>query len=171
MTKLMKTLMIVALVAIALGAVGVAYAQSNLPQPGTGTGYGMMGGRGRMAATDRGLYQDILHDYMVTAWAEQLGLSVEDVQSRLDQGETMSQIALAQGKTFEEFRTLMVTVRSQAIEQALADGKITQEQADWMKQRGAGMMGGQGVSGRGARGTGQGRYANPGCPYSNQVTP
>lgn len=171
MTKLMKTLMIVALVAIALGAVGVAYAQSNPPQPATGTGYGMMGGRGRMGGADRGLYSDVLHDYLVTAWAQQLGLTVEEVQTRLDKGETVAQIALAQGKTFEEFRSLMVTVRSQAIDQALADGKLTQEQADWLKQRGAGMMGGQVGRGRGARGAGQGQFANPNCPYYNQVTP
>jgi hypothetical protein len=54
----------------------------------------------------------------------------------------------------------MIDARTQAIDQAVKDGKLTQAQADWMKQRGAsgGMMGGRGM---GMRSAGQGQFANP----------
>jgi hypothetical protein len=84
----------------------------------------------------------------------------------------MSQIALSTGLTVDQFRTLMVETRSQAIDQAVADGTLTQTQADWMSQRGAGQMaGGQMGNGRGMHGGGQGQFANPDCPYYNQTNP
>ena len=78
----------------------------------------------------------------------------------------MAQIAISTGLTLDQFRTLMVEVRTQAIEQALNDGVLTQAQAEWMSQRGAGQMaGGQMGNGSGMRGAGQGQFANPNCPY------
>jgi hypothetical protein len=66
----------------------------------------------------------------------------------------------------------MVEVRTQAIEQALNDGVLTQAQADWMSQHGAGQMaGGQMGNGSGMRGGGQGQFANPNCLYYNQTNP
>ncbi len=74
--------------------------------------------------------------------------------------------------TLDEFRTLMVDVRTQAIDQALADGALTQAQADWLKLHGAGQMaGGQNGRGYGMRGSGQGQFANPNCPYYNSTNP
>ena len=66
-----------------------------------------------------------------------------------------------------EFRALMLEARSQAIDKAAAACALTQAQADWMKQTGAGVsVGGIGQgTGRGMRGTGQGRYSEPACPY------
>ena len=173
MKKFVVTLMVVAVVVFALSAVGVAYAQSPTQTPGTGTG--RMGGRGSQnglggANTTAG--DGILHDYMIAAYAEKLNIPVADLEARLDSGETMAQIALSTGLTFEQFRTLMVEVRTQAIEQALNDGVLTQAQADWMSQHGAGQMaGGQMGNGSGMRGGGQGQFANPNCPYYNQTNP
>ena len=59
---------------------------------GFGSG-GMMGGRG----VQRG--QGILHDYMVSAFADSIGLTVDQVNTRLSNGETFKEIAIAQGKT------------------------------------------------------------------------
>ena len=175
MKKFTVTLMVVAVVVIALGAVGVAYAQSATQGAGTGSGSGWMGGRGSrggMGAGNSTAGDGILHDYMIAAYAEELNIPVADLEARLDQGETMSQIALSTGLTIDQFRTLMVEARTQAIEQAVADGTLTQEQADWMSQRGAGQMaGGQMGNGRGMRGAGQGQFANPDCPYNNQTNP
>jgi hypothetical protein len=116
--------------------------------------------------------EGILHDYMIAAYAEKLNLPAADLEARLNNGETMAQIALSEGLTFEQFRTLMVEVRTQAINQAVADGTLTQEQADWMTTRGAGRMAGSQMgNARGMRGSGQGQNANPDCPYYSQTNP
>lgn len=100
--------------------------------------------------TERGL----MHDYMVAALAGTLNLSVEDVDARLTAGETMYDIALAEGIAEADMQTFLTGVRTTAINAAVADGVITQAQADRMIARGLrgpGMMG----SGMG-RGTGTG---------------
>ena len=170
MKKFAVTFMVVAVVVFALGSAGVAYAQTPAPGAGTGLGSGWMGGRGSQGGVGAGniaLGEGILHDYLIAAYAEKLNIPVADLEARLDQGETLSEIAVSTGLTLDQFRTLMVEVRSQAIDQAVADGTLTQEQADWMKQHGAGQMG----NGRGMRGGGQGQFANPDCPYYSQTNP
>jgi hypothetical protein len=47
----------------------------------------------------------------------------------------MYSVAQAQGLSDDEFTTLMVDARTKAMELAVADGVVTQEQADWMSQR------------------------------------
>ncbi len=88
----------------------------------------------------------ILHDYMEEIFADKLGITESEIETRLADGETMSQIALAEGFTLEEFQALMLDARSQAIDLAVADGTLTQEQADWMNSRGSMMFGGTGRS-------------------------
>lgn len=173
MKKLVLSIVIVAVVVIALGTTGSVYAQSPTPQTpaaGTGYGYGMGGGRGARGGVMMGqgagpsTQNGSLHDEMIAVYAEKLGISVEDLNARLANGETMAQIASSKGLTAEQFSTLMTDARSQAIDQAVKNGTLTQAQADWMKQRGAGSMG----SGRGMRGAGLGRNVNPDCPYYPQ---
>jgi hypothetical protein len=153
----MKKILIIGTLAIAavlvFGAVGVAYAQTATPNQ---TGSGMMaGGRGGM----RGQAGDgLLHDYMLAGFADAFGISVEDLQARIDAGETMHDVALSLGITQDEFNALWITVRTDAINQALADGVITQDQADWMLSR-ISMRQGAGsgtMSGRGGMGGGMG---------------
>ncbi len=157
----------------ALGTAGLVFAQTPTPQApaaGPGFGYGMNGnGRGMQGAgrgynaNATGAGQGILHDAMVVYFAEKLNLPVDGINSRLANGETMAQIAYSTGLTVDQFRTLMVDARNQAIDQAVKDGTLTQTQADWMKQHGAGLGGGRGAGMQ--RGAGQGQYANPACPY------
>jgi hypothetical protein len=173
MNKFGILLVIVAVATLAFGSVGVAYAQSPTEAPGAGTGF--MGGRGSrngLGGANSTPGDGILHDYLITAYAEKLNIPVADLEARLSNGETMAQIAISTGLTLDQFRTLMIDVRTQAIEQALNDGVLTQAQADWMSQRGAGQMaGGQKGNGSGVRGGGQGQFANPNCPYYNQNNP
>jgi hypothetical protein len=117
---------------------------------------------GQGAAGDQ---SGFLHEEMVAAFAEKLDLTVAELNDRLAAGETIAEIAYAQGLTADQFRTLWTEARAQALDQAVADGKLTQEQADWLKTRGAGRLGGNG------RGAGQGRFANPDCPYNTQPSP
>ncbi len=62
----------------------------------------------------------------------------------------------------------MLDARSQAIDLAVADGTLTQEQADWMNSRGGMMFGGTGRSqGYGMMGRSGGRMGGFGtgtCP-------
>jgi hypothetical protein len=177
MNKFVLGIVVVAVIAVALGTAGFVYAQAPAPAtpvPGTGYGPGMNQGRaawagqnnrGRgMAAGNNADVEGPLHDYMMTAFSDKLGIPAADLEARVDKGESMAQIASSKGLTSDQFFTLMKDAHTQAIGQAVKDGKLTQDQADWMSQRGPGMMGGG--QGRGARGNGQGQFSNPACPYN-----
>ena len=135
MNKMWKIIGFVGLVAIAFGATSLAYAQTESPQP-YGYGPGMMGGRGGygggMAAGEIGQY----HDIIMESFAEALGLTVSQLEARLENGETMWQIAGDEGLSWDEFSEIMLDARSAKLAQAVEDGTITQEQADFMNSRG-----------------------------------
>jgi opacity protein-like surface antigen len=123
-----KTLLIVALVVLALGAlgVGVVVAQGQNP-PVPGSGYVRMGG-------GYGGY-GWMHDYVEQALASKLGLTEQQVEDALASGKTMYQIALDNGIAEADLPTFMTDVHQAAFDKAVADGALTQEQADWMLQR------------------------------------
>jgi hypothetical protein len=108
----------------------------------------------------------LLHDALIAAFAEELDLSVAELEEKLAAGDSMAAIALEKDLTIDEFRALMADVRAAALDQAVADGELTQEQADWLKTRGAGMGQANGSGGRG-RGRGQGGFGTGECPYGN----
>lgn len=181
MKKFALAFAIVATLVVALLSTGNVFAQGTTPPaPQTpGSGYGRNGamnngGRGMMsgsrAAGGAMNGEGILHDGMIAVFAEKLGIAVDDLNARLDKGETMAQIASSKGLTAEQFTALMTDARTQAIDQAVKAGTLTQAQADWMKTRG--MMGagqtGRGA-GRGMRGNGTGDPAI--CPYFTQTNP
>lgn len=113
-----KTLLIVGLAVLALGilGVGVAFAQGGQPPVGQG-GYGWM------------------HDYVEQALAAKLGLTEEQVEEQLAAGTPMYQIALDNGIKQEDLANFMNEVHQEALAKAVKDGVITQERADWMLQR------------------------------------
>ncbi len=96
-----------------------------------GYGPGGMMGRGG-TRLQRGMA--IMHDYMIAAFAKAVGLTVEQVDTRLAKGETPKQIAETQGFTGDKLTTLANQVRQDALNQAVTDGIITQAQADRMLQ-------------------------------------
>jgi hypothetical protein len=63
-----------------------------------------------------------LHDYIVAAYAEAFDMSVSDLESKLEAGETMMEIALASGLSQEEAWDVMRDARQSALEAAQADG-------------------------------------------------
>lgn len=133
-----KTILIVGLVVAALVVLGVGVVFAQGPASYAGNGPMQNGGT-------------YLHTYMVTALADKLGLKVDDVNARITAGETMYDIAIADGVKAEDFPALMVEIRAQAVSAAVKDGVITQEQADWMNSH---------SMGRGGYGTGN-------CPMQN----
>ncbi len=145
MKKTILILTVVGVLALSLGLAGSAYAQGANPP-----------GRGPVAGGGIGP----LHTYMVEAMAKVLKMTTADLQTRLNAGETFYQIALSKGFKAEEIPALMQTARAEALKKAVADGVITQAQADWMLQR----MGGQGGFGRGRGGMGLGPCGGTGVP-------
>ncbi len=119
-----KTILIVALLVLVLGAlsVGVVYAQGQQPPVG---GYGMMG--------DGGV--GWMHDYVEEALAAKLGLTEAQVEEKLDAGQTMYQVALDAGIAEADIPALLTEVHTVAFDKAVADGVVTREQADFMLQR------------------------------------
>lgn len=113
-----KTLLIVALLVLAFGAlgVGVAFAQGGQPPAGQ-RGYGWM------------------HEYVEQALAAKLGLTETQVEDQLAAGKPMYQIALDNGVKQEDLSTFINEVHKDAFSKAVADGVLTQAQADWMLQR------------------------------------
>ena len=131
MKKIIVTSLLV-MVALALFSTGAVFAQGNQPptQP-----------RGPMQGSGEGP----LHDYMIKALAEALGMDAAQLESRIEGGETPYEIAIAQGKSAEEIPALFASARSKALDLAVAAGVISQEQADWMKSRGIGQGRGMGT--------------------------
>ncbi len=138
----MKKLILGGVIALAvmavLGFAGVAFVNAQSPTPQGPGGWQ----RGFMMGGDRPM-----HEYMEEAIAEKLGMTVEELEEQYASGLSMWQIAEAQGLSAEEITTLMNEARSEALDAMVADGVITQEQADWMKERGGAMMGGFGGRG------------------------
>jgi len=130
-----KSLLIVTIVVLALGAlaVGTVFAQGPRP-PQTPTepttGYGMMGG-GRGGYGTMGL----MHDYVEEVLADKLGLTETQVEDAFAAGTNMYQIALDNGIAEADVPTFLSDVHAAAFEKAVADGVMTQTQADWMAQR------------------------------------
>ena len=141
---------------LAVFATGVAVAQS--PQPPTpGTGIGLGAGRGPMGFAAGG-QEGPLHEYMLKAMSEALGISADEFESRRTAGETAYQIALAEGISADKIPTLLSEARAKALDAAVADKVITQAQADWMKSRPAAMgLGNCDGTGQGMRGGMMGR--------------
>ncbi len=77
----------------------------------------------------------VMHEYIEQALADKLGLTLEEVEAQFEAGATLWQIALDNGVAEEDLFTFMQEVHAAAFEAAVADGALTQAQADWMLQR------------------------------------
>lgn len=97
-----------------------------------GYGYGMMGGFG-YGMMGYG-YGFSMHEYMIEELADALGFTTDEINERIQAGETPWQIALEEGLTEEQIQELMEDAHDQALQAAVEDGEITQEQADWMDE-------------------------------------
>ena len=109
MKRTTKTILIAALVvgAVGLSAVGIAYAQGDFPHP-------------------KG------------ALAELLGLEPEELRDQIQGGTTIQELADEAGVDLEAFHEEMMMNRQEDMEtriaEALAEGEISQDQADWLME-------------------------------------
>jgi hypothetical protein len=151
----MKKLIVFGLVGSVLAAslltAGLVFAQAPTP-PGpdeNGPAWGPMGnghqgryGQGMMNRAYRqggiqGMHsgQGFMHETMVSAFAEALGLTPEELQTRLSAGDSMWAIAVERGLNQEQILEVMSAARNEALNQAVASGLISQDQADRMLSR------------------------------------
>jgi hypothetical protein len=75
-----------------------------------------------------------LRGYMLQAVADKLGLTADELTSKLSDGQTLVDIAQEQGVAEDDLPTLLKEARSDALQVAVSDGVLTQEQADWIEQ-------------------------------------
>lgn len=107
MKPIIKYTLIGLLVVVAAGitVAGVAYAQGDYPHP-------------------------------MEALAELLGLDIEELRGQLQSGATIQELADEAGVNLDAFREEMNANRQEdmrgRIEEALANGDISQDQADWL---------------------------------------
>jgi hypothetical protein len=146
----MNKWLIVGLVVLGLASLGggaaLAYSQAqSIPEEGavlvTG-GEGPEGGFGVWPGwSGRGMRQmgrlggiggeaGAVRDLGFYAFAQALGLPAEELQSRLVEGETLADIAEEKGMTMEQLRTAAREAIPDVLEDFVADGVMTQRQAD-----------------------------------------
>ncbi len=144
MNKFLKIAGISALVAV-VGVVtvsAVAFAQeppwkpsfrSKMPLHGPfggGRGHGIDGPLG-ISFEEAQTYRE----QMGEAFAEALGISVEELEAAIAEEQTPCEIVEAQGLDAAEVWDATASARQELLQQAVADGLLTQRQADWISER------------------------------------
>jgi len=151
--------LLVALLVIGVIGATSAYAQgpASVPLHGRGPGdeRGPLGGAGLEAA------------------AEVLGMTTDELTAALQGGKTLEQLAEEAGVDFADVQAAMQAARDTEmrarIQQAVDDGKITQENADWLLE---GLEKGFiGMPGRFGLGDGRGPGFGPGADQAPTAEP
>jgi hypothetical protein len=130
---------------ILAGTAGIAFAQGSRPpeagqqlyqdQDGDCVACEMSGWQGTGAAGSARMgswWGGAQGESLVDALAEVTGLSLDEVIAELDAGKTYAEIAEAQGISVDAVVEEYLSERVAALEEAVADGRFSQEQADLM---------------------------------------
>ncbi len=137
-SKTIKILLVVVFSLIAIGAVGmgVAYAQDETPENPFTPGGMMRGWRGQ----DDTDWMNTMHAWMnqtggmhTLVWenlAEALGLTQDELSAELENGKTLESLAAEKGLDRNVLITVLENTHQDALAQGVADGALTQEQAD-----------------------------------------
>jgi hypothetical protein len=135
MNLMIKRLVIVAGVALMVALAGLFIALPALAQgPGSWVPFGWHGGGRSFGPWGTGGWT------MFDATAETLGLTPEQLFAELHAGKSPADIAEAQGvdlqTVYDAMNATRVEAMKAAIQQAVEDGRLSQEQADWLLQQG-----------------------------------
>ena len=100
--------------------------------------------------------------------AEALGMTTEELEAALDGGQSLSDLMTAAGMDADTLQTNLQAAYEAAVARAVADGVITQAQADAVlaQDTNFGLFGGHGRGGRGHHGRG-GSWSLPSTPDSD----
>ncbi len=118
---------VIALVLIGILGATIAYAQNGTPP--TPPANGQAGGPGFGK-------HGFLHDAELKAAADALGMTTDELSTELQSGKTLEEIATAAGVDLQVVKDAISAAHAeemrQRIQQALSDGTISQEKADWL---------------------------------------
>ncbi|MCL4265962.1 MAG: hypothetical protein KJ069_22310 [Anaerolineae bacterium] len=109
----------------------------------------------------------MLHEEMQAVIADALGITVAELEAAHAEGKRLPELAAELGVALEDVQTAVQAAHEAAILQAVADGLITQEQADWMLERHNNGMG-MGMPGGGPRGGHHGGHGGFGGGFGPQ---
>ena len=134
MSKRMKILagaaLLVALLGVFVAMPALAQPTTPTPTPKVTNGWGKGFGWGRGFGCWGGSWTEF------DAAAKALGLTPEQLFSELHAGKSLSDIATAKGvdlqKVYDAMNADRIEAMKASIQQAVKDGKLTQEQADWL---------------------------------------
>ena len=119
-----KKLIIALTLTLTMGLGVTAYAQaSTQPTAGTHQRAGMM-----MVTGMRG------YDYVESVLKDKLGMTDEEITSGLNSGKTMYDLAEEKGMTEDQFKAALLEERNKAVDKAVADGIITNEEGAKLKE-------------------------------------
>jgi len=130
-------------VAILLTSTGAAFADSgDFYGQGQGQGQNQGQGQGRGVESEQ---DGLLDDYMTAAMAEVFGLTIEEINLRMEAEESFITIALSQGFEIEDIDGMMDTIRSTALDIAASEGVVLgrQESNQMLSQLGTKGQGGR----------------------------
>jgi hypothetical protein len=84
-----------------------------------------------------GMLEGIIHENL----AASLGLSVPELETLVDNGESLIKIALSLGFSPEAALEILAEARTDALSQGVEEGLLSQDQADWLSSRAFGTRG------------------------------
>ncbi len=111
------------------------------PYGGMMGGYRMMGGYGTYTGTLPGgmlgmhnamMGANGMHEQVWTAVAQKLGLTYAELNTALQNGQTVAQLAQAKGVSVAALKTAALDAMKTSFADLVKQGVMTQEQADWM---------------------------------------
>ena len=73
-------------------------------------------------------------DYVEAVLKNKLGMTDTEITAGFNSGKTMYDLAKEKGMTEDEFKSALLEERNKAIDKAVADGTITNEEGDSMKE-------------------------------------
>lgn len=121
-----KNLIIALTLVLSLGVGVTAYADSKTPTT-TGSGVTCTGyGFGKITGM-RG------YDFMTNILKNKFGISDSDISTARDSGKTIYDIAKDKGITEDQFKSAMVEERTKAVDEAVKNGSIAEEQGENIK--------------------------------------
>lgn len=129
-----KALLVVAVLAVAVVIFGAGFVFAQFQPVAAQALPAYMMGRGGGGMHGHGGYGPV-HDYVEQALAEKLGLTEAQIEEQLAAGKTMYQIAVDGGTAEADVPALLESVHKTAFDKAVADGVLTQTQADAMLAR------------------------------------
>ena len=107
---------------LAQGSTLVAETPTEASDPGGPDGDHGPGGRGGKRGLGGGGQMDIV--------AETLGMTTDELREALADGQTIAELAEAKGVALEDIAAALVTEHTERLQQAVENGRLTQEEAD-----------------------------------------